>query len=242
MGYRFADPGLLTHALTHRSFCAENENAESNERLEFLGDAVVGLAVTDNIFAAYPDLAEGQLAKLRASVVNTAALAQVAQRLDLGALLRLGKGEDQSGGREKESILADVFEAVIGAVFVDGSWDLAADVVLSLLQPDILVGALRPGRQDYKTRLQELTALLSLPSPTYDVVGSGPDHDRRFEAEVSIGDICRGRGIGTSKKRAEQAAAEAACAYLADREHGADEPTSAATAVDAEQEDTHGTA
>ena len=233
---------MLTHALTHRSYCAEHGNTESNERLEFLGDAVVGLAVTDHIFATYTDLAEGQLAKLRASVVNTTALAQVAERLDLGSLLRLGKGEDQSGGRQKESILADGFEAVIGAVFVDGSWEIAAEVVLLLLHPDISVGALRPGRQDYKTRLQELTAVMNLPSPSYDIKGSGPDHDRRFHAIVMIGGVPRGEGSGTSKKRAEQAAASAACAELANREQGADEPASVAPATDAEQENTHGTA
>lgn len=203
---------------------------------------MVGLAVTDKIFADYPGLAEGQLAKLRASVVNTTSLANVAERLDLGALMRLGKGEDQSGGREKESILADGFEAVIGAVFIDGTWDVAAGVVLTLLQPDISVGALRPGRQDYKTRLQELTALLSLPAPTYDIKGSGPDHDRRFEATVLIGGISRGEGTGSSKKRAEQAAAEAACAVLANREQGATEPSSPVDAVEVEQEDPHGTA
>ncbi|MCL4165075.1 UNVERIFIED_CONTAM: hypothetical protein GTU68_025619, partial [Idotea baltica] len=217
-------------------------NVESNERLEFLGDAVVGLAVTDKIFTDYPELAEGQLAKLRASVVNTASLAQVAERLNLGARMRLGKGEDQSGGREKESILADGFEAVIGAVFVDGDWDTAAEVVLKLLQPDISVGAVRPGRQDYKTRLQELTAALALPSPTYDISGSGPDHDRRFDATVLVGGVSHGEGTGTSKKRAEQAAAQAACTFLANREPRAVEPSSPADAVETEQEEPHGTA
>lgn len=206
--------------------------------MEFLGDAVVGLAVTDHIFAAYNNLAEGQLAKLRASVVNTTALALVAERLDLGALLRLGKGEDQSGGRSKESILADGFEAVVGAVFVDSDWDTAATVVLQLLHPEISVGALRPGRQDYKTRLQELTAVLSLPSPIYEIKGSGPDHDRRFNATVLVGGLAYGEGAGTSKKRAEQAAARAACAGLANRV-GANEPNVTTAVVDGEEKDTH---
>lgn len=229
---------MLTHALTHRSYCGENENVDSNERLEFLGDAVVGLAVTDHIFAAYDNLAEGQLAKLRASVVNTTALAQVSERLNLGELLRLGKGEDQSGGRSKESILADGFEAVIGAVFVDSDWETAATVVLQLLHPDISIGALRPGRQDYKTRLQELTAVLGLTSPVYDINGSGPDHDRRFRATVLIGGVSHGAGTGTSKKRAEQAAAQAACAQLADQV-GAIEPDATTAVVDEEEKDTH---
>ena len=197
-------------ASTHRSYCAEHADTESNERLEFLGDAVLGLAVTDYIHATYPDLPEGQLAKLRASVVNTATLAQVGMRLNLGAQLRLGKGEHQSGGREKESILADALEAVIGAVYVDGGWEEAREIVLDLLLPEISSGAERPGRQDYKTRLQELAAQLGLGPPSYEIEGSGPDHDKRFSAVAMIDSIPRGEGSGTSKKRAEQAAARAA--------------------------------
>ncbi|MDH3301923.1 MAG: ribonuclease III, partial [Acidimicrobiia bacterium] len=132
LGHTFHDQGLLTRALTHRSYCAENIDNVSNERLEFLGDSVLGLVVTNHIFLKYPHLPEGQLAKLRASVVNTVTLAELASELDLGTLLRLGKGEDQSGGREKESILADALEAVLGAVYVDGGWDAAEQVILAL--------------------------------------------------------------------------------------------------------------
>ncbi len=214
LGHRFDDESLLTLALTHRSYCAENDDAQPNERLEFLGDAVVGLAVTAFIHDVYPELPEGQLAKLRASVVNTATLAAVARDLDIGQRLLLGKGEEMSGGRDKESILADAFEAVIGAVFVDAGWGRAADVVLAVLGPHISDGASRPGRRDYKTRLQELTAQLDLGSPVYRISGSGPDHDRRFSAVVLVQGEPRGDGAGTSKKRAEQAAARAAWSAL----------------------------
>lgn len=197
-------------ALTHRSYCAETDASEPNERLEFLGDAVLGLAVTEHIYRVYDDLAEGQLAKLRASVVNTATLADVARGIGVGSQMLLGRGEDQSGGRDKESILADALEAIFGAVFVDAGWARATGVVLELMLDDITVGAERPGRQDYKTRLQELAAERSLAPPNYQITSSGPDHDRVFEALVVVEGTERGAGAGTSKKRAEQAAAEAA--------------------------------
>jgi ribonuclease-3 len=162
----------------------------------------------------YDNLAEGELAKLRASVVNTATLADVARRIDVGPQLLLGRGEDQSGGRDKESILADALEAIFGAVFVDAGWERSSEVVLDLLLENITLGAERPGRQDYKTRLQELAAEQSLSPPSYDITSSGPDHDRIFDASVSIDGIVRGSGRGTSKKRAEQAAAEAAWRHL----------------------------
>ncbi len=214
MGYAFNNEALLVLALTHRSFCAENDDAESNERLEFLGDAVVGLAVTAFIYDAYPDLPEGQLAKLRASVVNTSTLAAVSSDIGLGNDLRLGRGEEMSGGRVKESILADAFEAVVGAVFVDSDWNQANDVVLECLGEHIVDGAQRPGRLDYKTRLQELTAQLELGSPVYRITGSGPDHDKNFVAVALVQGVARGEGSGTSKKRAEQAAASAAWSAL----------------------------
>jgi len=200
----------LQLALTHRSHCAETDAPEPNERLEFLGDAVLGLAVTEHIYTAYDDLAEGQLAKLRASVVNTATLAVVARRIGVGSQMLLGRGEDQSGGRDKESILADALEAIFGAVFVDAGWERATEVVLDLMIDEITSGAERPGRQDYKTRLQELAAERSLTPPSYQISSSGPDHDRVFEAVVSMGSAVRGAGQGTSKKRAEQSAAQAA--------------------------------
>lgn len=202
-------------AVTHRSFIAEHPGTESNERLEFLGDAVVGLSVTDYSYDAYDDLPEGELAKLRASVVNTANLASVAADIGLGDLLHLGKGEDSSGGRQKESILADAFEALIGAVFIDGGWDSARAVTLRLLRQSIAASARRPGGEDYKTRLQELASVMHLPGPTYRLSATGPDHDRLFTAVALVGGQPFGQGTGTSKKRAEQQAAEAAWHALA---------------------------
>ncbi len=210
LGHHFADPGLLTLALTHRSFCAEHPSNSPNERLEFLGDSVLGLVVTDHIYRNYPELPEGQLAKLRASVVNTATLAELGRRLRVGPLLRLGKGEDQSGGRDKESILADALEALFGAVYVDGGWDAAESVILTLTAEAILEAAEQPGKKDYKTQLQELTARLALGTPVYQIDGSGPDHDKRFTAVTLIDGVPRGHGAGTSKKRAEQVAARSA--------------------------------
>lgn len=205
---------MLTLALTHRSFCAENPANSPNERLEFLGDSVLGLVVTDHIYGTYSDLPEGQLAKLRASVVNTATLADLARSLGVGPLLRLGKGEDQSGGRDKESILADAIEAIFGAVYVDGGWSSTQAVILSLTSDAIVEAAEQPGRKDYKTQLQELTARLALGTPVYQIDGSGPDHDKRFTAVTLIDGIPRGHGAGTSKKRAEQVAARSAYAAV----------------------------
>lgn len=210
MGHRFGDPKLLTLALTHRSFCAENPSNEPNERLEFLGDSVLGLVVTDHIYETYSNLPEGQLAKLRASVVNTTTLAELGRDLDVGPLLRLGKGEDQSGGRQKESILADALEALFGAVYVDGGWNQAQQVILTHTHAAIVDAAEQPGRKDYKTQLQELTARLALGTPVYQIDGSGPDHDKRFTAVTIIDGVPRGHGAGTSKKRAEQVAARSA--------------------------------
>jgi ribonuclease III len=210
LGRPFVDGDLLARALTHRSWCAEHPGHASNERLEFLGDAVLGLVVTDHVFTAYPDLPEGELAKVRASVVNSASLAELALELGLGEALLLGKGEDQSGGREKPSILADAMEAVIGAVYIDGGWDPAADFVMRLLGERIAEAAAGPGGQDYKTRLQELGARRFDELPRYEVVDEGPDHAKLFFATVYLGDEARGTGEGRSKKQAEQAAARVA--------------------------------
>jgi ribonuclease-3 len=210
LGHRFGDPSLLTLALTHRSYCAEHPENQPNERLEFLGDSVLGLVVTDHIYTTYAELAEGQLAKLRASVVNTATLAGLGRELGLGPLLRLGKGEDQSGGRDKESILADALEALLGAVYVDGGFERARAVILAHTKGAIVEAAAQPGRKDYKTQLQELTARLALGTPVYEIDGSGPDHDKRFTAVTYIDGVPRGHGAGTSKKRAEQVAARSA--------------------------------
>jgi ribonuclease-3 len=210
LDHQFADDGHLEHALVHRSFCAEHPDVESNERMEFLGDAVLGLSVTVHVFHAYPELPEGELAKIRASVVNAEVLAEVASEHEIGAALVLGKGEDASGGRSKPSILADAMEAVIAAVYLDGGWEAADALVLRLLGDRIRDGAAGPGGDDYKTRLQELAAREFDQLPRYQVRAEGPDHSKRFFAKVSIAGVVRGGGDGRSKKHAEQAAARAA--------------------------------
>ena len=206
----FRDDDLLARALAHRSWCAETAGTDSNERLEFLGDAVLGLIVTDHIFRTYPLLPEGELAKVRASVVNAGVLAELAAELHLGAALLLGKGEDQSGGREKPSILADAMEAVIGAVYLDRGWDGAWGLVMGLLGERITEAAAGPGGQDYKTRLQELAARRFDELPRYLVADDGPDHAKRFYATVYVAGEPHGAGEGRSKKQAEQAAARVA--------------------------------
>jgi ribonuclease-3 len=189
---------------------SEHAGYESNERLEFLGDAVLSLVVTDHIFATYPALPEGELAKMRAAVVSAATLADVAAELRLGEALLLGKGESVSGGREKPSILADALEAVIGALYIDDGWDAASTLVMRLLGDRISEASEGPGGQDYKTRLQELAARQFGTLPRYAVTDEGPDHAKRFYAEVSLAGELRGRGEGRSKKQAEAAAARAA--------------------------------
>ena len=206
----FRDGELLARALAHRSWCAETAGTDSNERLEFLGDAVLGLIVTDHIFRTYPLLPEGELAKVRASVVNAGVLAELAAELRLGTALLLGKGEDQSGGREKPSILADAMEAVIGAVYLDRGWDGAWGLVMRLLGERIAEAAAGPGGQDFKTRLQELAARRFDELPRYHVVDDGPDHAKRFFATVYVAGEPHGAGEGRSKKQAEQAAAREA--------------------------------
>jgi len=207
LGYTFSDTALLDQALTHRSWCAENEGRSSNERLEFVGDAVLGMAITEALFSGRPEQAEGDLAKARAEVVSTKALAEVARHLNLGPLLFLGRGEDISGGRQKDSILADATEAVFAAVFVDGGWDAARAVVLGQLGEKARVAQSTPGERDFKTRLQEFTAVHSLPLPHYEVEIRGPDHGREFVSTVRIGETV-GNGIGSSKKQAQQQAAQ----------------------------------
>ena len=214
LGYRFADLDLLVLAVTHRSFSAENPGAEPNERLEFLGDAVLGVVVTEHIFSAYPELPEGELAKLRASVVSAATLAAVAEDLDLGSVVRLGKGEAASGGSAKPSILADALEAVLGAVFLDGGLDAVRPLVLDLLDDRISTSAEGPGGHDYKTRLQELAARHFEQLPAYEVRDEGPDHEKRFFATVLLDGQPHGTGEGRSKKLSEQAAARSAWEVL----------------------------
>ncbi len=206
----------------HRSYCAEHADSSSNERLEFLGDAVLGLVVTNHIYEEYPELPEGALAKVRAAVVNAEVLADLATRVGLGPALLLGKGEAASGGRTKPSILADAMEAVIAAVYLDGGWTAAWDLVLGLLGDQIAEAAAGPGGQDYKTRLQELAAQHFDQLPRYQVRAEGPDHSKRFYATVRLDGQARGEGEGRSKKQAEQAAARAAWQTLHDTEDQVD--------------------
>ena len=220
LGWSPADPGLLAQALAHRSWCAEADGQPSTERLEFLGDAVLGLVVTAHIYSEYPDLPEGELAKVRASVVSAPALAEVAGALGVGLALQLGKGEDSSGGREKPSLLADAMEALIGAVYLDAGMDAASRLVLGLLADRIADAAAGPGGEDYKTRLQELSSQRFDQLPVYSVTDTGPDHAKHFSATVAIAGEERGRGEGRSKKQAEQAAAQMAWRTLERRTGG----------------------
>lgn len=210
LGWQFTDPELLERALTHRSYCSEHGVEESNERFEFLGDAVLGFVVTTFAFERFPQMPEGELAKLRAAVVSAETLAEVAEELDVGACLRLGKGEDASGGRAKPSILADAMEALIAAVYLDGGLEPASRLVLDTLEKRIREQATGPGGSDYKTRLQELAARECDQLPKYQVRHEGPDHSKQFFATVSLRGEVYGTGEGRSKKSAEQAAARVA--------------------------------
>ena len=213
LGYAFTNISLLETAMHHRSWNAENDGGESNERLEFLGDAVLGWVVADIVYTQHSDLPEGKLTDLRKSVVNANALAEVAVELGIGEFLMLGKGEDTAGGREKTSILSDALEAVIGAVYIDAGPQATHDVVSSLMGKRIVdaVGGL--DRLDAKTRLQELASKLEA-HVHYKVEDEGPDHEKMFFATVFVGDRELGYGEGKSKKAAEQIAAEIACDVL----------------------------
>jgi len=208
------DEPLLLRALTHRSFAYENGGLPNNERLEFLGDSVLGLVVTDSLYAAHPDLAEGRLAKLRAAVVNMRALADVARTLGLGDYVFLGRGEESTGGRDKASILADTMEAVIGTVYLSAGLPGATTFVHHLLDSLMESSAGLGAGLDWKTSLQELTAAGSLGVPEYRVTEQGPDHEKMFEAESVVGSELLGSGSGRSKKEAEQKAAEIAWTEL----------------------------
>jgi ribonuclease-3 len=201
----------MERALTHRSYAYENGGLPTNERLEFLGDSVLSLVVTDTLYKGHPTLPEGQLAKLRAAVVQMSTLAEVAAReLNLGSFVRLGRGEEGTGGRDKPSILADTLEAVIGATYIDCGLDEASGLVHRLFDPVIQRSALLGAGLDWKTSLQELTADRGLGVPEYHVRDSGPDHQKMFSAVVKVGTRALGEGEGRSKKAAEQLAAEAA--------------------------------
>ncbi|MFF0492963.1 ribonuclease III [Nocardia sp. NPDC004068] len=208
---------LLTLALTHRSFAYENGGVPTNERLEFLGDSVLGLSITEFLYLRHPERTEGELAKIRSRVVNMHALAEVARGLGDGGLgphLRLGRGEELTGGRDKSSILADGMESLLGAVFLEHGIEVARRVVLRLFA-DLLERAAKMGAGlDWKTSLQELTAERGLGVPSYEVTSTGPDHDKEFTARAVVGGVAYGSGVGRSKKEAEQNAAGAAYAAL----------------------------
>jgi ribonuclease-3 len=219
LGYRFQRSDHLRVALTHRSVSPDDPN---NETLEFLGDAVLALAMADLLMERFPAAREGELSKLRAGLVNAGILADKARTLELGRWLRLGKGEEKSGGRDKASILAAAYEAVLGAVYADGGYEAARCVVERHFAGD-LVSETIAGLRDYKTRLQELTQRLFRATPVYMLVEeSGPDHAKRFVSELSIAGRRYGRGVGHSKKAAEQAAAMTA---LGELERATPEPT-----------------
>ena len=203
-------PKSLERALTHRSYAYENANPPTNERLEFLGNSVLGLVVTDTLFRGYPNMPEGQLAKLRAAVVQMKALADVARELSLGSYVMLGRGEEVTGGRNKDSILADTLEAIIGAVYIDCGLTEASALVHRLFDPVITKSAGLGAGLDWKTSLQELTAAQMLGVPDYQVEESGPDHQKSFRAVVRVGGRVLGSGEGRTKKAAEQHAAEMA--------------------------------
>jgi ribonuclease-3 len=219
LGYRFHRTELLNQALTHKSYVHEQrETAQHNERLEFLGDAVLGLVISDYCYARFAHLAEGDLSKLRASLVNDGNLARIARRLELGAFLLVGRGEEQTGGRAKASLLADTFEAVLAAIYLDTSLTAVYQVVLRCFQED-LDTVLNEGYKDYKSELQEYTQEKFGCVPTYIVVRErGPDHEKVFEVEIAIRGQIQRLGAGKSKKEAEQEAARKVLEALNERE------------------------
>ncbi len=211
------DPELLVLALTHRSFAHEAGGLPTNERLEFLGDTVLGLVVTEALYRRHPDQSEGELAKMRAATVSQRALAGIARTIDLGAYLLLGKGELATGGRDKDSILSDTLEAIFGATYLTHGLEVARELVERLVGPTLEAAADLGAGLDWKTSLQELAAKAGLGAPVYDVRGTGPDHARTFTARILLADEVCGEGVGPSKKVAEQEAAAAAYACLAER-------------------------
>jgi len=210
LGYRFDDDSLLELALRHRSWCAENGAVPSNERLEFLGDSVLGLVITDHLFLTEPEQPEGVLARRRAELVNTVMLADLARELGLGEAIRLGKGEESTGGRDKASILADALEAVFGAVYLDGGYRVSRELIVRLYLDRIHDVANAEFTTDHKSRLQELAAQLFGELPEYSLSESGPEHAKVFSAVVTLGGADHGHGEGRTKKEAEQSAAQEA--------------------------------
>lgn len=214
------EPGLLRQAMAHRSFCSESAGQESNERLELLGDSVLGLVVTEYLYSRFPELPEGDLARMRAAVVSTPALAPLADRLGIGKELLLGRGEEASGGRTKASILADALEALIGAVYLSGGYEAASALVLDLLEGHIADTAAEARLGDPKNQLQEMAARLGLEAPSYEISERGPDHAKVFTAEAVVGGEHLSSGVGRSKKEAERHAAVGALARLGGAEAG----------------------
>lgn len=216
------DPELLDLALTHRSYAYEHGGLPTNERLEFLGDSVLGVVITEELYRANPDLSEGRLAKLRAAVVNARALAEVARTVGLGEHVRLGKGEESTGGSAKASILSDTLEAVIGATYLSSGFEGAGELVHRLFDPLLVAAGELGAGLDWKTSLQELCSAQELGVPEYVITDEGPDHLKTFTAQVRVRDRLHGHGVGRSKKEAEQQAAESAyrtlSAELADRD------------------------
>jgi ribonuclease-3 len=210
LGVPDLDEALLEHALTHRSFAYENGQIPNNERLEFLGDSVLGLVVTDTLFRSHPDFPEGQLAKLRAAVVSAKALAEVARDLGIGDHVRLGRGEETTGGRDKASILSDTVEAVLGAIYVQFGIERATEVIHRVFDERIATAAELGAGLDWKTSLQEIASLRELGVPRYVITSTGPDHAKEFAAEVHVGENVYTGGSGRSKKEAEQEVAEIA--------------------------------
>lgn len=213
--HRFEDPELLRRALIHRSYAAEEGVPESYERLEFLGDAVLQLSITHHLFNEYPELSEGEMAKVRAAVVNERTLADLARRMNLGSLVLLGRGEELTGGADKDSILADVIESLLGAIYLEAGFEATRSIIMNLWLPLVSDRATSPGEADYKTRLQEILARQGV-RPRYVIAEDGPEHAKVFSAQVFADGQLLGRGEGTSKKRAEQAAAAAAAESLAE--------------------------
>jgi len=208
---------LLELALTHRSFSYEAGGIPTNERLEFLGDSVLGLVVTDELYKKFPDLDESRLSPLRSGVVNMRALAQIARDLKLGEHLRIGKGEESTNGRDKNSILADSLEALVGAIYLQYDYIKTAEIVLKWMQPALSSVSTLGAALDGKTSLQEIAATLNLSAPEYEITESGPDHDKSFIATAIVGGEKFPSGEGKSKREAEQAAAKLAHEVLSSR-------------------------
>ncbi|WP_395307218.1 ribonuclease III [Mycobacterium sp. AMU20-3851] len=207
---------LLTIALTHRSYSYENGGLPTNERLEFLGDAVLGLTITEELYHRHPDRPEGDLAKLRASIVNTQALADVGRKLGLGEHLLLGKGEESSGGADKSSILADGVESLLGAIYLDKGNVVAREAILRLFSELLDTAPTLGAGLDWKSSLQELSVAKGLGPPAYTVTAQGPDHDKEFTAVVTVAEREYGRGLGRTKKEAELKAAAAAWSAISE--------------------------